>query len=708
MWNKMLLNVSLFFFLCASLAAAKPMKTTWGGTAEQVYNSGFVQTLMKHPSGGVCLFNRTLIENDSPGVGVSEKGPNLDAVWGKNRGRKIFTLEDPRAFSAWIVIMPAYGKPLKQPLKFFINGHKTEYDHPETRQTIDYYRWLEFPAKWLQKGKNTIDFACPDAKTEDEGWLIFTPRADDFAQGGGDPSNVGETSWKSFDDGKTWRKSPFGPNGKTRAEYALRLSLDRYEQSGWLASPVIDLWKGDSQDFIVPLREIRKMKLAIRAENPEGTKIEYFFRRGTNPQPFSTEWEPYRAVGSGPSLDFETGGADLNRRYVQFKAVLSTSNPLLSPIIKSASVTAELEERVPLYPNIRVVKQENLAIKYSSIDFAWESWDRPEFRELRKRENLDEVVAGSRTEFDAQVKLLNYVTKRWYQSDAFPGYPAWDGLSILDRIDSAGAGGYCTQFNLLLSAMFQSYGWEARQVNGGGHAIMEVWNDEFGKWIFMDAYTFGNCYDYDRETAEPQSLLELHNKFLDYYFPDRPIEWGKDSAFEYKLIEGKEPPVKRGSASNYRGAKLTGFLNGVFVRFVARNNWFEQPLPRPVTDGSSMDWPLTGFVNWYDAKTPPKRHYRWHTARPRDMWPDLNKVHVDATQGFGNDRLFLLFETYTPNFSHFEVNADDTGWKQVRERWTWLLQSGKNTLLVRAVNKLGAKGKPSVFVVNHADAPFGE
>jgi hypothetical protein len=200
----------------------------------------------------------------------------------------------------------------------------------------------------------------------------------------------------------------------------------------------------------------------------------------------------------------------------------------------------------------------------------------------------------------------------------------------------------------------------------------------------------------------------LHRAFLDYYFPGRVIEWGKDSSFEYRLLEGKAPPVKRGSRNEYRGAHLTGFQNGAFIRFVTRADWFDRPLPQPVTDGSSMDWPLPGFVNWYDDRTPPKRHYRWHTDRANDMWPDLNKVHVDLTQGLGNDRLFLRFETHTPNFSHFEVNADDTGWKEAGERWTWLLQSGKNTLRVRAVNKLGAKGKPSEFVVNHADAPFGE
>ncbi|GAF70103.1 unnamed protein product, partial [marine sediment metagenome] len=36
---------------------------------------------------------------------------------------------------------------------------------------------------------------------------------------------------------------------------------------------------------------------------------------------------------------------------------------------------------------------------------------------------------------------------------------------------------------------------------------------------------------------------------------------------------------------------------------------------------------------------------------------------------------------------------------------TWFLQSGRNTLRVRAVNKFGVGGKPSRVVLNHADAP---
>jgi hypothetical protein len=103
------------------------------------------------------------------------------------------------------------------------------------------------------------------------------------------------------------------------------------------------------------------------------------------------------------------------------------------------------------------------------------------------------------------------------------------------------------------------------------------------------------------------------------------------------------------------------------------------------------------------------RQFCWYTDRPRDMWPDLNLVHADATMAHSNRFLYLRFETYTPNFSHFEVDENDGGWKRIEgDRWTWVLVSGKNTLRVRAVNKLGARGNPSVFEVCRHNVPLIE
>ena len=695
--------------------AERTVTTSWGGNAEMIYDTGFMQMLMKNPvssglTGGVSLFNMELVQNDAPGAGFSEKGVSSDVIWGRNRARKIIMIEDPRAVKVWLVIFTIHQG--KTPLQFEVNGNHSQMDNWDTSKNQEIYSWAEFPAEWLKKGRNVVDLYCPEAGNESEGWEIYIARADEFVAGGGDQSNVGKTSFKSIDGGESWKQSPFGPLGQTRAEYSIRFSLDRYVQEGWLASPVIDLWKGDSGDFIVPLRELRNVKFSISSEIPVDTGIEYFIRKGPNPDPLSTEWEPYEFIGNSPSVSLEFDNTVMNRRFIQFRAVLKTSNPLKSPIIKSVTVTAELLERVPLPRNIHVVTADNPRIKYSSLNWEWEKWDRPEFKELRELENLDEVVAGSRTEFDAQVKLLDYVTRRWRHSSPHPEYPGWDALSIINRINNAGAGGMCIQFNNTLGGLCMTFGWQARLVNVVGHEIIEVWNDEYGKWIFLDA-DYENNYNYDPETDEPLNMLELHKLYLDYYFPDRPIDWMKDMITWMGATGGKQVPVKRGSLTDHEQTTLkrigtpSGFCNAAFMRMVPRNNWYEKPYPRPLAHGSYW-WPWDGYINWYDDRTPPKRQYTWHTDRPRDMWPDLNLVHVDATSAFGNDRLFLRYETYTPNFSHFEVNVDDTGWKKAGERWTWLLQSGRNRLCVRAVSKAGVKGKPSIFAVNYADAPFAE
>ena len=86
-----------------------------------------------------------------------------------------------------------------------------------------------------------------------------------------------------------------------------------------------------------------------------------------------------------------------------------------------------------------------------------------------------------------------------------------------------------------------AYGWQARLVNIVGHEVCEVWNDEFAKWIYIDA-SYVNHYAYDPVTAEPLSMLELHNLYTDYYFPDRPIDWMNDFTGTQPFEEDIIPP----------------------------------------------------------------------------------------------------------------------------------------------------------------------
>jgi hypothetical protein len=686
----MLLTAAL---LMTTALGANPIETVWGGPAELTYAEGFARNVRLHASGGVCLFDMELIENDAAGAGKSEKGVSGDVLWGNRRARKIVHLDDPRTLGAYIVLF-AHRDELPHPLHFAVNGRRGAI----TKDNRETYRWVEFPASALEAGENIIELWCPDAESPEEGWDLYIARADEFTQGGGDPRLVGETSFRSDDGGETWKQSPFGPDEQTRAEYAVRLSLDRYRPEGALETPVIDLWKGGSSDPIVPMRALAEVTFEVDADVPVGTKVEYYMRRGTDPSPFGDAWEPYEPIGSGASVRATIDGETLNRRYAQFRAVLTTSNPTVTPVLRSVSVRAQVINQVTPLDNVFVMACDNPVMRYPSIDWQWEQWNRPEFQELRKRENLDEVIAGSRTQFQAQVKLMDHATKRWRAGGPLPEYPGWDALSILDRIDKAGSGGMCIQGNNFLGGMCMAYGWQARLVNITAHETCEVWNDDFGKWVYLDGY-YVNHYIFDEKTGEPLSILEMHQRFLDTNYPDRPIDWMKDSLRPDSAPEDYAVGLGIGGA---RHGGHNGISLAAFARMVPRNNWYESPYPRPLTHGCTW-WPWDGYVNWYDDRTPPKRQYSWHTDRPQDMWPDLNRVHLHATSGAGNDRLFLRFETYTPNLSHFEIDVDGTGWKEVGERWVWLLQSGKNTIRVRAVSHLGTRGKPTTMELNRVE-----
>lgn len=180
-------SICLIFTATDAAAIGSAVRTVWGGSAEEVYDAGFMQMLMKNKGGGVGLFNMNLIENDAPGSGYSEKGEDSDVVWGNNRARKILTLDDPRAEKAWFVgiferevwFLPASQKKRLKPLYVTINGNTVKYDDWGIDKSILTFRWFEFPVKWLVKGKNVIGFACPDAQSKDEGWEVWLARADE-------------------------------------------------------------------------------------------------------------------------------------------------------------------------------------------------------------------------------------------------------------------------------------------------------------------------------------------------------------------------------------------------------------------------------------------------------------------------------------------------------------------------------------------------
>jgi hypothetical protein len=355
-----------------------------------------------------------------------------------------------------------------------------------------------------------------------------------------------------------------------------------------------------------------------------------------------------------------------------------------------------------------VLEAENPEIRYSSLYGAYERWNEPRLKEFRDREKLDKVVAGSKNQFEMMVRLCDYISKRWVWVHPAHQYPHWDALDILDRIDKEGGGGMCIQFSIALIQALESYGMQGRLVNCVSHELVEAWCDDYGKWIMLDPMQGSNVYNYSLKNGEPLGFEELHKIYLDLFYPDRPIDWLTDQMHYMKNPPGS--PVAAGTLdknwprSSASDELFCGLANAAYMRIRTGSNWMANHEPEPLAHGSS-EYAWTGYIDWYDDKTPPQRLQKTFTDRPADFWPTLNRVKMYAVTGPENDRVFLRFTTFTPNFDTYLTDVDEEGWKPCTEYFPWMLHSGQNKFRVRVKNKLGTLGKPSEVVINLADRP---
>ncbi len=674
-----------------------PVKITEKYNALMAYDKGFAKNVMRD-SRGVRLYDIFLLEDDSPGAGWSEKGSFIQPVYGNIVIRKDIYISDARMNSAHLVFN--IHKVSTKPLKISINGSEISYENEKIR-----WRDLSFDHAWLKKGMNTIIMSCPQG-TKENSWHLQIGRKDEFKRGGGDPSKAGLNSFVSTDGGRKWKRNVLGETGDVEGEFSIRLSLDRYLKEGWLASPVIDLWRDPADGFLIPSSTVEDLRLDCEGIIPEGTEIIWQARYGRGPNPTADYWSEYKILGKGSKLSVSVGNP--GRRYFQWKAVLKTTDPRITPVVQAVTMERNTT-RINLLPdNIYLLDIENPEILYSSLYGEYERWDEPKLKELRERERLDDIVAGSKTQFEMMVKLCDYVSKRWDWINPAKQYPPWDAIDILDRIEKEGGGGMCIHFAILLIQALESYGIQARLQNCVGHEVVEAWSDDYGKWVFFDPMQGSNIYNYSKKNGEPLGFKELHKIYLDLYYPNHPIDWGKDPIVYRETPQ--DAPVGAGTFdknwphSETSDDKIMGLANAAFMRMMPRNNWMQHHDPSPLAHGLS-GWYWTGYINWYDEKTPRMRQHKTYTDREADYWQTLNRVKIYAVAGPENDRLFLRFTTFTPNFDTYLVEMDEGKWKPTTEYFPWILQSGLNKLRVRVRNKSGTLGKPSVIKLNLADRP---
>ncbi len=671
--------------------------------------------------GAIGLNDMVLFEDDAPGNGPPQGFDSKERAWFEklSKGvviRKELILDAPEAFGGYLLINGVERENNEHSIFINVNGVRferpaTKYAHPqaehlylvnENNYFTDNWFVIPIPAGALRAGGNEILLWT---ESEAPSWEVSIAADGEFRRGSTDRASHPNRSAKSRDGGRTWDDRKLGWKDALDGEYAIRLSLDRYSAAGTYVSPVFDLAETPGKADIKRRADIRRATVAWDINIPERTEAEVYVRLSASPAPGAEGWSRWIKVeGNRISWDRPQG------RYFQFRVEMKTGLPVRTPLLNGVAVDAEAEiPSVDIPVMYRVVSFQNGRVVRSSFEFAHEDFET--MRAFRKRFKLDELLEGCATEFEKQLTLLRFAYE--IPIDRFDAYN-WDYNNVpVLRMDEEGnifrqqytgrrRDLHCLYSNFTLMGACLAMGYPARYVNlqteGRQHAheVMEVWSNDFNKWVFMDA-TRDYCY-YDPKTGIPLSLTEANERLAavvpriaDWYdpiwkqIPDRRMLLKADIAYrqgdnEHSITEPRQGPHL---------LMLTGQLHQV-----TRNDFASRPelIPWRV----SGHWGGNQFLGWYSEKFPRKREYGMHTSRRQDFNPALNQSELTVSETERPGVLRVDIDTETPCFDCFLVTIEKGKEIEVRNSFfEWPLHEGLNRLRVQTRNTAGALGPES-------------
>lgn len=647
----------------------------------EAFEAGLYARDVRMVAGAVELADLTLIEDDGPGASTWY-APH-ETVCGPLMAKKI--LDVARA-QVKAVRLAFYAEPFDDetaPLMVSVNGREQEC-------TPSRWTTLEIPADTIRRGKNEVVFRC----SGEHGYQLPIALREAIVRNDPSRKRWPARSLRSTDGGATW--SPRLGDGRAVAgEYMVRLSLEQYAAEGELVGPVIDLASPGGSTTVSGDIVADGLQLETVATMPKGTSIRYYVRSGANPVSGMRGWSGWTHCGKSGRARGKF------KRFVQWRAVLRTKAPQMTPSLASVGLSAEISDRRPNWAASLVVgASHNETIRSTSIPFEYERWGEPHLKQLRKQYALEKVVAGARTELEKMVLLRNWVTRQWtYLPHGMP-HPEWDALEILDR-----KSGVCVQFAIVYMQCALALGMQTRFLFGhvpggqlpdrktGGHEVNEFWSNDHGRWMFMDARQDDTFLD--PATNLPVAMLDVHQEVLRLYFPDRPISL-LENRFE-RLETSDRLRHQKGETPPLDGPATMPLLWGC-LWWMPRNNFFGKRYPQPVAQGRGH-WSWTGYWGWVDEKTPRQYHLRHHTSRRSDIDWTLNQVRWSAVTGKVAGTVEVAMGTVTPDFDSFLVRVDGGPWRTSGTTFVWPLNGGSNRLEMRVRTKGGVVGRVSYVEV---------
>jgi len=629
--------------------------------------------------GEIELESGELFEDDGPASGHSYQKPeNQEALTSQTWIKKELLIPNPEAQTAYLVVLS------QEPFEAIINGIPQKLGKNQSGRKL--HESYAFDPKVLRKGINEIIL-----HTSGKVWIA---RDDEFALGSRTRTKHPNRSAKSTDAGQTWDYEHLGPEGKLEGEYGVRVFLEHYRAEGSATMPVLDVGKLGTKAVGIPVAQTGPIKVVVAGEPGPAGRIEVRARSGNTYVPNMKDWTDWQVLG-------QTGGV-LERprgRYVQIALDLSTRDPLQSPRLSSVQVEATPVCMKDRTAHLGLLEEHNETIVRTSIPFKFEPLDHPRLKQLREQYKLDEVVNGAQSELELMLRLAQWACNYWdWPHHITDYYPPWDALEILKPYsDGKPTGGFCLQFNIVFLQACESFGFPGRAVSisqgrfqeqceGGGHEIVELWSNEFKKWVYVDGALA--WYIVDPKTGVPLSIWELRQRQLPTLRgePTQPV----------RVVDAERTRNKQFTWNGLSGPKpLNWYLE---LRMIPRSNFLQEQSPLPLNQGTE-EWSWTGHYVWTDAEVPAGWLFGNRVAKHGDFEWTLNQAHfcLEPSKEPGSFRVHL--DTETPRFDTFLAEIDNGQKQRVASGFTWRLHLGKNQLRVRPRNVLGREGIPSWIVL---------
>lgn len=666
----------------------------------------------------ITLDDRDLIEDDSPASGRSPDWKGI-TPWRGQRSieemrpgvviRKVLNVPDARSRLTRLVFLATETPRNTVPLQISVNGAR--FSQPGHRvpkreyygdSTYRFY-YITLPGGLIQPGENDIRMWVDDQTSGPAGWRFLISLDEVYPIGTGDPkAHHPNRSFKSSDGGRTWSDSKLGALDSADGEYGIRLAFERYIKSGQMESAVVDA-VGGADPFKKLVTDVR-LTGDVAADVPPDTELKIEARSGDSPDPEDINWGEWQPVSAKGAFAIDAPG-----RYVQFRAAFATQNPLVSPELHSIRLKASWQQpdSVNRGTGLVVKAVHNGRVLRSSIPFEYEDLSLPELKRFRERFKLDDVVAGANGEFDAMLRLLNWSYRVPVNEDG--GVMKWDPFDIaILNCDAQGRpqlhakwkgrrrDAMCLVSNLALMFAFESMGYQARHVNEhgigmGGHEPVEVWSNEYNKWVMMDATR--DYYYFDPDTGLPLDLMEIHKRLA----AALPGADRLDRPFAHEVANEVAGRVRIGWREGANPVSITTDALHLLpmigtLRYIPRNNFISKPYPLPPAQGYT-EWGWNGYANFFDPQFPRRPEYMHYSDRAVDYHEPLNQAELTVNETKKAGVLKVAARTMTPGLDSYLLRVDDGEWAQRSGReWDWDLHAGLNRIEVRVRTKLGVLG----------------